>query len=112
MFDRRPPHCRHLRSVESGEESGANLLYPYRIAFGREHREAFVLGIFFKKMYFFGKNVMRFLFLEDKWKNSIVVLDEASGIFSTCFGGKGTGNGIKMENHGSHLFFFKKSEIM
>ncbi len=36
---------------------------------------------------------MCFLFLADKWKNSIVVLDEASGIFSTCFGGKGTGNG-------------------
>ncbi len=57
MFDRRPPHCRHLRSVESGEESGANLLYPYRIAFGREHREAFVLGILFKKTVFLGEKM-------------------------------------------------------
>ena len=35
---------RHLRTVTSGEESGADLLYPYRVAFGRARKEVYVLG--------------------------------------------------------------------
>ncbi len=86
----------HRRSITSGNNSGANLLYPYRVAFASKNKEAFVLGM---------RNIVckfdykrKILYCADKWKNCVMLMDPASGIFETSFAGKGEeiGNGTKL----------------